>query len=132
MSKPYPTLSSVGWVYDPEQKIEWIFADYIASKHSQSDIFFGAVSSFSFDEFQGDYHASKAVNAIQFSLSEIYKPYFDDVDITVEDHSEDDSNELHLVIRGVFTDKGKAFHMNETLSIHNGKINRLARLTGGR
>lgn len=131
MSKPYPTLSDAGWIHDAQQKIEWIFADYIASKHSQSDMFFGAVSSFSFDEFKGDYHASKAVSAIQLSLSQLYRPYFDDVDITVEDHSEADSHELHLVIRGYFTDNGKNYLLNETLSVHNGRVNRLAKLVRG-
>ena len=40
---PYPTLSELGSIHDPEQKIEWIFADYVAAKHSQSTLNYGRV-----------------------------------------------------------------------------------------
>ena len=67
---PYPTLSGGGYIYDPPQKIEWIFADYVAAKHSQSTIFFGGISSLSYDEYAGNYDGMTTVE-IWFHASSV-------------------------------------------------------------
>ena len=66
---PYPTLSELGLIHDPEQKIEWIFADYVAAKHSQSTLNYGRVSSLSFDEFQGNYEGIRTAEIMQTYIS---------------------------------------------------------------
>lgn len=124
---PYPTLSELGLIHDPEQKIEWIFADYVAAKHSQSTLNYGRVSSLSFDEFQGNYEGIRTAEIMQSSLTQIFEGYFDTADIQVTDDSKKDSNEVHVRVKGVLTQDGKSFHLNEVLGINNGRIKRLAK-----
>lgn len=126
-SNPYPTLSEVGNVYDPVQKVEWIFADYIASKHSQSILFFGQVSSLIFDEYRGQYDGFLTSQEIEQSLNKLYSAYFDSVEISVFDDSKDNSQETHVRIQGTLTDKGKNYQLNEVLHFNNGRIKRLAK-----
>lgn len=124
---PYPTISELGLIYDAEQKIEWIFADYIAAKHSQSTINFGKVSSLSFDEYEGNYEGIRTAETLQQSLSKIYEAWFDSADIQVTDDSLKDSNVVRVIIKGVLVQDGKTYQLNETLSVNNGRINRLAK-----
>ena len=126
-NKPYPTLSEVGLVYAAQQKIEWIFADYVAAKHSQSIINFGRVSSLSFDEFTGNYEGIRTAEILQRSIQKIYEAYFDSADIQVTDSSLPDSNEVRVQIKGVLVQDGKNYQLNEVLGINNGRINRLAK-----
>lgn len=123
---PYPTLSEVGLVYDANQKIEWIFADYCAAKHSQSTIFHNAIASFSYDEFEGSYDGMRTAEILQKSLEQIYGAYFDSADFEVTDNSEDGSSELRLIVKGVVVQDGKHYQLNEALAVNNSKINRIS------
>lgn len=124
-TNPYPTLSELGFIHDPKQKIEWIFADYIAAKHSQSTIHFGKISSLSFDEFDGNYEGHRTAEVMQNSLTRLFSAYFETTSIQVTDDSVDNSNETRVVVKGVFTQEGKSFQLNEVLSVDNGRINKL-------
>lgn len=126
-SKPYPTLSELGLIFDAQQKIEWIFADYIAAKYSQSTINFGRVSSLSYDEFAGNYEGLRTADAMQRSLAKVFEAYFDTADIEVTDNSAKDSTEVRVIVKGVLVQEGKSYQLNETLAVNNGRINRLTK-----
>lgn len=126
-SNPYPVLGPEGYIYDPSQKIEAIFADYIASKNSQSTLFHGQVQSLSFDEYKGQYEAILSGEVIKQSLEALFEAYFDNVDINVTDNSEEnDTVVTKITIVGELVDKGSRYRLNEVLSANNGKIKRLA------
>lgn len=126
-NNPYPTLSELGYIYDADQKIEWIFADYIAAKHSQSIINFGRVSSLSFDEFTGNYEGIRTAEVMQNSLTRLFEAYFDTADIQVTDDSDKDSTEVRVMIKGMLSQDGKSYQLNEALKVNNGRITRLAK-----
>lgn len=126
-TNPYPTLSELGFIHDPKQKIEWIFADYIAAKHSQSTLNYGRVSSLSFDEFDGNYEGHRTAEVMQNSLTQLFSAYFDTANVQVTDDSLTDSNETKVIVKGVFTQDGKQYQLNETLSVSNGRINKLTK-----
>lgn len=126
-TNPYPTLSPLGYIYDPQQKIEWIFADYIASKHSQSTINFGRISSLSFDEFDGNYEGQRTAEIMQNSLTKLFTAYFESANVQVTDDTEAGSQEAKVIVKGVFTQDGKNYHLNDVLSLNNGRITRLAK-----
>lgn len=123
---PYPTLSEFGLIHDPKQKIEWIFADYIASKHSQSTINYGQNASLSFDEFDGNYEGIRTASIMQASLVAIFSAYFEQTDIQVTDSSDPDSKTVNVTVKGIFVQEGKNYQLNEVLSVNNGRINKLA------
>lgn len=126
-NKPYPTLSEAGLIYDAEQKIEWIFADYVAAKYSQSTLNYGRVASLSFDEFAGNYEGVRTAEVMQLSLVRLFEAYFDTADIQVTDSSSSDSSIVNVTIKGMLTQEGKTYQLNEALSVNNGRINRLAK-----
>ncbi len=126
-ARPYPTLSEVGLVHDPEQKMEWIFADYIAAKHSQSTLNYGLTSSLSFDEFQGNYEGIRTAEIMQTSLTSIFEGYFDTADFQLSDDSEPDSKETRIRIKAVLTQDGKSYYLNDVLAVNNGRIRRLSK-----
>lgn len=126
-SNPYPTLGPEGYIRDSRQKIEMIFADYVAAKHSQSTIFHGDVQSLSYDEYEGNYEPILSGEVIKRSLESLYNAYFDSVEITVSDNNGEDDQVTRIVIVGDLVDKGQKFKLNEVLHKQNGKINRLAK-----
>lgn len=126
-SNPYPTLSEQGYIFDPVQKIEIIFADYLAAKHSQSTMFSGQISSLSFDEFSGNYDRYRTPELIQNSLTKLYGAYFDSANIEVTDNSKTDSNVTEVKIVGELIDGDQTYQLNEVLAVNNGRINRLGR-----
>lgn len=126
-TNPYPTLSPLGFVHDPQQKIEWIFADYIAAKFSQSTMNYGRVSSLSFDEFDGNYEGHRTAEILQASLTKLFSAYFEAASVQVTDDSIVGDQETKVIVKGAFTQDGKTYQLNETLAILNGKINKLTR-----
>lgn len=126
-SNPYPVLGPEGYIYDPKQKIEAIFADYIAAKNSQSTIFHGQIQSLSFDEYQGQYEAILSSEIIKASLEKLFEAYFDNVDITATDNADEmDTQITKVTIIGDLVDRGARYRLNEVLTTNNGKIKRLA------
>lgn len=126
-SNPYPVLGPEGYIYDPKQKIEAIFADYIAAKNSQSTIFYGQIQSLSFDEYRGQYEPILSSEIIKASLQSLFDSYFDNVDITTTDNANETETQITTItIVGDLIDRGVRYRLNEVLSASNGKIKRLA------
>lgn len=126
-SNPYPVLGPEGYIYDPKQKIEAIFADYIAAKNSQSTIFYGQIQSLSFDEYRGQYEPILSSEIIKASLQNLFDSYFDNVDITTTDNANETETQITTItIVGDLIDRGVRYRLNEVLSASNGKIKRLA------
>ena len=123
---PYPTLSGGGYIYDPPQKIEWIFADYVAAKHSQSTIFFGGISSLSYDEYAGNYDGMTTVEILKASLEKLYNAYFDSAEFTVTDNSVEGSTVLSVGIVGELIQAGVTYKLNEVLTLNSAMIKKLA------
>lgn len=119
---PYPTLSESGFVEDPRQKIEWIFSDYTKAKYSQSMLHYGHISSLSFDEFDGNYEGLKSAAILQRSLTTLYSAYFDTADIEVTDDSIVGGTATSVIIKGMLSQNGQRYQLNENLSILNGKV----------
>lgn len=124
-SNPYPTADSQGYIYDSNQKIEIIFADYIASKYSQSTMFYGQINSIAYDEYSGEYDPLISAEVIKKSLESLYNAYFDQVTIQTTDDGYTDGNVTKIGIQGILVDKGTTYKLNEVLSVDNGRINRL-------
>lgn len=125
-SNPYPSMGPQGYIYDAAQKAEFIFADYIAAKNSQSTLFYGQIQSLSFDEFKGQYEPILSGEVIKASLEKIYDAYFDSVDIQVSDNLNEDTQVTRIEITADLNDKGVQYRLNEILSVNNQRIKRLA------
>lgn len=121
-NNPYPTFSDSGWITDAKQKVEWIFSDYIKAKHSQSIINYGKVSSLSFDEFDGNYEGIKTADIIQRSLTKLYSAYFETADIEVTDDSLSNSETTTVTIKGILSQGGQRFQLNENLTVRDGRV----------
>ncbi len=121
-TNPYPTLSPEGWITDPKKKIVWIFSDYCKAKHSQSIMHFGHITSLSFDEFNGNYEGIRSAEIIKLSLTKLYSSYFDTADIEVTDNSVVGSDTTLVHIKGILSQNGSRYQLNENLNVHNGKV----------
>lgn len=119
---PYPTFSESGWITDPKQKIEWIFSDYIKAKYSQSIVNYGKISSLSFDEFDGNYEGIKTADIIQRSLTKLYSAFFETADIEVKDDSLSNSEVTTVTIKGILSQGGQRYQLNENLTIRDGRV----------
>lgn len=119
---PYPTFTDAGYITDPKQKIEWIFSDYIKAKYSQSIMNYGNISSLSFDEFDGNYEGIKSADIIRRSLTKLYSAYFDTADIEVTDDSIAGEGVTKVTVKGVLSQNGSRYQLNESLSVHNGRV----------
>ena len=122
MATPYPTLSNQKYISDPNQKIQWIFSDYLKAKHSQSVLFFGEMNSAIHDEYLGEYEGMKTAEIIQKSLTRAYSGYFDTVNFDVRDNTPENSKVVQILVKGVLTQDGKTYKLNENLQVKNGRL----------
>ena len=97
--RPVPTLSSKGYVYTTEEKIDHLLAYALLSNASQSSLFRGEVTSFQelIQRTQGDRIALQS--QADMALGNYFSRYFDDVvtEIVVLDDP-DDGRKIRLRI----------------------------------
>lgn len=106
----YPTLSRQGFVSTPVEICEQVFADFVATNYSQSNLFYGQLLSLPQIIQSCGQDLSKLVVKTQESLQSLLSQYFSGVQVYVSQKSSDSTNEnaaqRTLVVSATFQHNG--------------------------
>lgn len=125
MAYPVPSLDGSGYIYDPNIKIDTLFANYAATQYSQTILFRDNISSFSKDIQLCSQQWTKLPEYVKASLDRLFTAYFDQTDIYVElDESsmEANNNTFKLLITGTVVQDAVNYELGKVMQITNAKF----------
>lgn len=125
-----PTLSSTGWVTGIAQKADKLFTYFLTSERSQSNAFDGIASL----QYLMQQYAEDELNLerkIEQTLSQLYRRYFEGVEVKVRIHEPKDgaeNNRLDLTIKVRVNDGKYKYELSKLLKSTNGSLTRIINL----
>ncbi len=129
----FPSLSEDGWVTGYVQIADYSLADFFESQYSQSQLYFGCVTSLSYilQSNNGDMAAS--ATAIQSSLKVYLGRYLNNVDVSCGVvQATPDTSATGLTLYVSFTDEqNKTITLSKLLQISNGKLTKVVNTVNG-
>lgn len=130
--RPVPTLSSKGYVYTTEEKVDHLLAYALLSNASQTPMFRGQITSFQelIQRTQGDRIALQS--QADTALNNYFSHYFDDVstEIAVLDDPKD-GRKLRLRIFISVRDNGRTVSVGMIAQFMDGIFKKVVRINEG-
>ena len=125
-----PTLTKSGFLKPDKSLLERLLLYFIASEYSQSIIYQGKISSLKYLLMKYGNDENKLITEVNYTLTDLYKRYFDSVNIKVDiktsqDQTFKDKIQRTLVINIEATYNGKLITLNEELDITKNNISEL-------
>lgn len=124
MAVQYPSLTSEGFVSDPQRVAAYLMTNALASDASQSNLFRGAVTSIQSIIQGAGQDVRKMTQGIQTGLEDMYRRYFDQVnfDVKIEPISADKPNTLNIRLEGSVVSNGTRYDLGRALMVNEGVI----------
>ena len=119
----FPSLSTDGWITDPQQIADNMLAHFITSEHSQTQLYGDSIASYAWCVAQSQGNISDTIKIMERTLKQYYSTCFSAVEVTVSDISENkDSSRVTLGIYLNYTDdKGIQHNLAKSIQEMNGK-----------
>lgn len=127
-SQPLPTLSTKGWVYGLNEKVDLIFAYYLASQHSQSLHHRGHVKSFQYtvkNYYSDPWMLSKTV---QNELEELLKHHIENVQVEVTHKARDTGPQVDYFIKMDLIHAGYRWENFKSVGVNGSKFELLTNI----
>lgn len=120
MNSTLPSLTDEGFISNKNIMLGKLFQYFLASNYSQSNTFFGDISSLSYI-LANNVPDNKMKADIETTLVKLYSRYFDKADfvVTIEDNYTDVAP---VYIEGVLVDNGITYTLSKVLSIQGTTI----------
>lgn len=120
MNSVLPSLSDEGFITNKEVIIAKLFKYFLASNYSQSNTFYGDISSLNYiiatntpnDKMRAD---------LETTLIKLYGRYFDSVDFNVNIET-DNTDVAKIYIDGTLQDGTKTYNLSKTVAIQGSTI----------
>lgn len=119
---PVPTLSESGWATSNRDKINYAMSYFYESQYSQSQFYYGNISSMSYLLFQYGTDPSKMANEVETTLTAFLNRYVSNVSVECS-ANETDNIAASINIYVAFNDEeGNPVTLSNLLLIENSKI----------
>lgn len=120
MNSVLPSLSDEGFITNKEVIIAKLFKYFLASNYSQSNTFYGDISSLNYiiatntpnDKMRAD---------LETTLIKLYGRYFDSVDFNVNIET-DNTDVAKIYIDGTLQDGTKTYNLSKTVAVQGSTI----------
>lgn len=124
---PYPSMTSSGWITDPDLAIASIMADYCYCEHSATKLYTNQIRSLPYQLMRYT-DPDTLAGVVQEDLIAIYKSCFDNVECIVEYDEKNqggipvESPRFRLEISLIVYDGTKRYTLVRVISVDNGKV----------
>lgn len=126
MNNYLPTLSSRAWSIDPLEKMDSLFAHFMASDHSQTYLYGDTVSSLPYLVQQYGNKPTEFIDNLKTTLSTYYGLYFDAVDVTAYIENKDSYESTYTVVVDLEALHGeKTYKLGRVLELQKGVLNKV-------
>lgn len=121
-SQPLPTLSTKGWVYGMDEKIDLTFSYYLTSQYSQTLCHIGDVRSlqYSVQRFYSD--PPRLADQVKEDLEALLKPYIDYIEINVDYQKRNEGPAYDFTINIFAIHDGRKWEKFSTLRFKDSKF----------
>lgn len=129
MAAAVPTLTTKGWLTEPNEKAEQLMAWFMVAEHTQSKTFFGNISSFSELVVRHGKSPLAMTENTKIQLESYLGRYFDYVEVEVRDFPLPGESEFNgrfmISIRVTATQDGARINLLEKAEINNSVFKRV-------
>jgi hypothetical protein len=130
-NKPVPSLSTLGWIYDVNTKIDMLLAHFYLSDYNQTQLYIGNVSSITRIMQETGGELNKVISSIQETLSQYLSRYYDSANVEVRSKTDpaiDPRSRLDLEVIINITDKQKEYGYGRMLKMVDSKMQAIEKL----
>jgi hypothetical protein len=130
-NKPVPSLSTLGWIYDANTKIDMLLAHFYLSDYNQTQLYIGNVSSITRIMQENGGELNKVISSIQETLSQYLSRYYDSANVEVRSKTDpaiDPRSRLDLEVIINITDKQKEYGYGRMLKMVDSKMQAIEKL----
>lgn len=127
MKSSIPSLTLDGWIENKTLQMTKLWEYFLASEYSQSNIFFGDISSLKYILATSDPKYNLITN-LESTLSKLYQRYFDKAIVDVGIDANTELNKYKVYITVTCNDGGKDYKLARELVYSNGKIEKFEEL----
>jgi len=118
-SRQLPSMSTDECINDDLMKLNKIYCYFLASEHSQSNIYLGSISSLKYLFYLHNTEPDKLISEVTKTLTELINRYFNDTEAYVR--LNDDGKVLLIDIKCT-TDSGKSIKLTNTLELRDNTL----------
>jgi len=119
------TLSDKGWVTDGRDIFDRVFAYFLASDYSQSNVYYNNISSFPYIIQESGNDITKLIQTTESTLKTYLSRYFTDVVVLVKDTTPDASGAVELTIRLSLRHNGVVLDITSIINFTLGSSNNI-------
>ncbi len=130
--KYIPTLSEDGWMSDPLQKGDYLFAVFMLSEYSQTTIYPRQVSSFSYIMEEGTGDPAETARLLETQLTTYFTRHFNNVTVSADYPSGQQSSLVYLTLSLNYEDNnGKTYSLIKAIETLNSKVVKIENIVNG-
>lgn len=124
MTQVVPSMSLSGFVSDVPTMIDYMFAYYLTSDYSQSNLFHGNIVSLQKQIQQYQHSEIELTTRVREELEGYFKTIVDDatIDVSTDRPNPDDPNRINLRLSAVLIKDGKSYSVGRLVKTQDSKI----------
>ncbi len=124
MTQVVPSMSLSGYVSDVPTMIDYMFAYYLTSDYSQSNLFHGKIVSLQKQIQQYQHNDTELTTRVREELEGYFKSIVDDatIEVATDKPNPDDPNRINLRLSAVLVKDGKSYSVGRLVKTQDSKI----------
>lgn len=125
-----PSLSLSGWVDTVDGKADRLMSYFFTSQYSQTYTYHRNIASLPYLIATYGHDVVNLRSTILSTLSDLFFPYFDEVDFNVDIEVENDVV-IHIRVSAIFEEDGTRYDLARLIDVNNGSIGKIVKLNNG-
>lgn len=123
-NKPYPSLSTSGWLNSIAEKADRVLANFIATEENQTNTFRGQVTSLIYLIREHPEDMESLENDVRKSLLRLFEKYFEMVEVEVSTKLPDEFNtdKINISVDITVGQDGKKYNVGKEIRTLNSKV----------
>lgn len=125
-----PSLSAEGFITDIRKMGDMVMAHYFASDFSQSNAFYGQITSLAYHVQQYGHQPERLRDEIETRVTQYLERYFDGatVTVTITDHEQGSPNRYNINFDAVVIKGDQRYSLGRLIEVQNGKVKNIINL----
>ena len=130
--KVLPTLTVDGFVHSVPQTCDYLLAYFFLSQYSQSNLYYGKISSLAYIIQENGHDEQTMLLRIQSTLTTLFNLYFDSVEVSANITRDEDNEAQYEIVTELIVRRGDiSYNVGRQVSLINSVVQNIAELNNG-
>ena len=130
--KVLPTLTVDGFVHSVPQTCDYLLAYFFLSQYSQSNLYYGKISSLAYIIQENGHDEQTMLLRIQSTLTTLFNRYFDSVEVSANIKRNEDNEAQYEIVTELIVRRGDiSYNVGRQVSLINSVVQNIAELNNG-